>query len=198
MENIGGGVDEPEVASGGAVGMGPLVRGGTIDAVGGGAGGGVRPRAGGGGEHGRGERGAGERRRGLRRRQPLGSLAAGRGERTRPGRGEVRVTRGAERPIACFGSVSSATGRPSADVTSCATSGMRLEPPTSTTALRSEGCSPAVRSARVVAATVSSIAGRSIASSSARVSRTSVCRPGSSTGTIVCVSTESASFAAVH
>ena len=162
----GGGVEEGggvEVG-GGAVGIGPLVRGGTMDAVGGGAGGGViRPGAGGGAASGV---IAAAPASGCARCNP--SAVCRLGEVIAPGPADVKCAwRAAPSAIECFGSVSTATGRPSAEVTSCATSGMRLEPPTRTTALRSDGCSPAVRNARgVVAVTVSSSVGRSIASSS--------------------------------
>jgi hypothetical protein len=75
---------------------------------------------------------------------------------------------------------------------------MRDEPPTSRTALISSDVTPAVRMARRRATIVSEIAGRIIASNSARVSLTSVCRPGSSTGIDTSVSDESASLASMH
>ena len=104
----------------------------------------------------------------------------------------------APKAMASLGWASMAMGRPSSAPTIWATSGMRDEPPTSRTALMSSDVTPAVRMARRRATIVSEIAGRIIASNSARVSLTSVCRPGSSTGIDTSVSDESASLASMH
>ena len=99
---------------------------------------------------------------------------------------------------AYLGWASTATGRPKADDTSSATSGVRDEPPTSSTAVMPWGSTSADRRARFMAVIESVSAGRTIASYSDRVRRTSVCRPGSSTGIDTSVSLESASLASTH
>ncbi len=104
----------------------------------------------------------------------------------------------APKEIASLGWASMAIGRPSSAPTIWATSGMRDDPPTSSTALMSSSFTPADRMARRRATMVSEMAGRIIASNSERVSRTSVCRPGSSTGIDTSVSLESASLASMH
>ena len=100
--------------------------------------------------------------------------------------------------MAFFGSVSTATGRPSWSETSCATSGIRDEPPTSSTAVSCSGVSPAEPTARRRAETVSSTWGRIIASNSLRCRRTDPWPAGVSTGMETSVSDDSASFASVH
>ena len=80
----------------------------------------------------------------------------------------------------------------------CATSGIREDPPTSSTALRSAGSTRAERSVRVSAPIVDSICARIMSSNSPRVSRTSKCRFGRNTGMAASVSTDSASLAAMQ
>ena len=75
---------------------------------------------------------------------------------------------------------------------------MRDEPPTSSTAASCSGSTSALRSVRRSASIVSEIGTRIIDSNSTRVSRTSVWRPGSTTGIDASVSLESASFASTH
>ena len=104
----------------------------------------------------------------------------------------------APKAMASFGWASMAMGRPSSAATIWATSGMRDEPPTSRTALISSFDTRAERMARRRATMVSEMAGRIIASNSARVRRTSVCSPGSSTGIDTSVSLDSASLASMH
>ncbi len=104
----------------------------------------------------------------------------------------------APKGMASLGWASMAMGRPSSAPTIWATSGMRDEPPTSSTAPMSSAATPADRMARRRATIVSAIAGRIIASNSDRVSRTSVCSPGSSTGIDTSVSDDSASLASMH
>ena len=100
--------------------------------------------------------------------------------------------------IAFFGSASTATGRASPSDTSCATSGIRDEPPTSSTAESSPGLHPAERTAVRSASTVSSTCGRIIDSNSLRCSRTEPPPAGRSTGIDTSVSADSASLASVH
>jgi hypothetical protein len=97
--------------------------------------------------------------------------------------------------MACFGWVSTDTGRPRLDDTISATSGMREEPPTNTTVFRSSGEIPAEAIARRRASTVSRSVGRIIVSNSPRVRRTWLCTPGSMTATVASLSAESASLA---
>ncbi len=104
----------------------------------------------------------------------------------------------APKEMASFGWASMAMGRPSSAATICATSGMRDEPPTSSTALMSSSATLAERMARRSAVIVSLTAGRTMLSNSLRVRRTSVCRLGSSTGIDTSVSLESASLASMH
>ena len=99
---------------------------------------------------------------------------------------------------ACFGWASTATGRSTSELTSWATIGIRDEPPTSSTECSSSGVHPADRMARFNASTEPYRAGRTMASSSDRVRRTSVTRFGSSTGIDVSVSDDSASLAWTH
>ena len=82
--------------------------------------------------------------------------------------------------------------------TCSATMGMRLEPPTRTMPARSPAPSEAEAIARSRAASVSATRGRTAASNSARVMRTSVVRPGNRTAIVVSVSADSASLAATH
>ena len=77
--------------------------------------------------------------------------------------------------IAFFGSASTATGRPSCSDTIWATSGIRDEPPTSSTAVSWSAPTPAEAMARRSALTVSSTCGWIIASNSLRCSRTDPC-----------------------
>ena len=67
-----------------------------------------------------------------------------RGGPTRAGTGLRRVapSRAAPSATTCFGSESTATGRPSSAVTSSATMGMREDPPTSSTLVRSSARRP--------------------------------------------------------
>ncbi len=99
---------------------------------------------------------------------------------------------------AYLGCASTSVGRLSAAVIICATSGIREEPPTSSTALRSVGSTRAERSVRVSAPIVDSIWARIMSSNSPRVRRTSKCRFGRNTGMDASVSIESASFAAMQ
>ena len=96
---------------------------------------------------------------------------------------------------AYFGCASISVGRSSASVIIRPTSGMRDEPPTSRTALRSAGSTSAERSVRVSAPIVDSTCARIMSSNSVRVSRTSKCRFGRNTGIVASVSTDSASLA---
>src|SRR6202012_1223982 len=80
------------------------------------------------------------------------------GPRCWEGRGEIGSA--APMAIAVVGSASTATGRRSSSDTSCETSGIRDDPPTSRTALRSSGVSPAELIARRSDRIVSSSAGR--------------------------------------
>ena len=98
----------------------------------------------------------------------------------------------------CLGWLSMASGRPKAADSISLTSGIRDDPPTSTIADRSPGSTPAGSSTRRVAATVSAIAGRSMSSNSARLSRTDVLIPGSATGTTVSVLNDSTSLASTQ
>ena len=91
-----------------------------------------------------------------------------------------------------------ATGRPSADMSICPTSGMRDEPPTSSTDRSSSVVTSADASARRMASTVSSSAGRIRFSNSPRVSRISVRWLGRATGMAVSVSHDRFSFASTH
>ncbi len=116
----------------------------------------------------------------------------------RPSMPSPPATRAAPRATACLGWASSATGRPKAEPTICATSGMRDEPPTSSTRSISAGSTPAEATARRRLAMLSSSEGRIIPSSSDRVSRTSVFSPGSTTGIDTWVSEDSASLASMH
>ncbi|OLT10156.1 hypothetical protein BJF78_29305 [Pseudonocardia sp. CNS-139] len=100
--------------------------------------------------------------------------------------------------MAFLGSASTATGRPSCSDTSWATSGIRDEPPTSSTASSWSGTSPAETTAPRSAETVSSTCGRISASNSLRCSRTEPCVDGSRTGIETSVSLLSASLASVH
>ena len=100
--------------------------------------------------------------------------------------------------IANFGWASSATGRPVPARTISATTGIRDVPPTSSTRLTCSMVMPADATARSSARTVSATRGRTIFSNSSRVSRTSVCTPGSATGIVVSLSFDSASFARRH
>ena len=108
------------------------------------------------------------------------------------------ATIAAPRATACFGCVSTATGRPRPEDTSSATRGIRELPPTSSTWSTASAARPADRSARSSAVTVSASVGRIISSSSARVTRTCVCTDGSSTGTRISLSSDSPSLACVH
>ena len=100
--------------------------------------------------------------------------------------------------MAFLGSASTATGRPSCSETSCATSGIRDEPPTSSTVVSCSGSQPADRTAVRSAVTVSSTCGRIIDSNSLRCRRTEPRAAGISTGIDTSVSAESASLASVQ
>jgi hypothetical protein len=82
--------------------------------------------------------------------------------------------RAAPMAMANFGCASTAVGRPVAALIISATSGMRDVPPTSRIRSIAAISSPVLRTARSSDATVSSMRGRTIASNSVRVSRTSV------------------------
>ena len=103
----------------------------------------------------------------------------------------------APRATAYLGCASTRVGRSIAAVIICATSGIREEPPTSSTALRSAGSTCADRSVRVSAPIVDSICARIMSSNSPRVSRTAKCRFGRNTGIVASVSIDSASFARI-
>ena len=100
--------------------------------------------------------------------------------------------------IANFGWASRATGRPVVSRRISPISGIRDVPPTSRIRLTSAIERPALATARSSASTVSRIRGRIIASSSARVRRTSVWSPGTETGIDVSVSVDRASLARRH
>ena len=104
----------------------------------------------------------------------------------------------APRATAYLGCASTRVGRFSAAVIIWATSGIREDPPTSSTALRSAGSTRAERSVRVSAPIVDSICARIMSSNSPRVSRMSKCRFGRNTGMAASVSTDSASLAAMQ
>ncbi len=97
--------------------------------------------------------------------------------------------------IVSFGSASTLTGRPIDSLTIWATIGIRDVPPTSNTLLTSSVEMPAEAIVRCSAFTVSATRGRTICSSSSRVSRTSVCTPGNDTAMVASVSFDSASLA---
>ncbi len=76
--------------------------------------------------------------------------------------------------------------------------GIRDDPPTSSTLSMSSALSPAEAIVRCKALTVSATRGRTICSSSSRVSRTSVCTPGIDTEMVASVSVDNVSFAERH
>ena len=104
----------------------------------------------------------------------------------------------APRATAYFGCASSTVGRPSASEIMCATSGIRVEPPTSSTAASSLGSTCADSSVRISVLIVVSTGVRIMASKSALLSCTSACRLGRNTAIVVSSSTDSVSLAATH
>ena len=108
------------------------------------------------------------------------------------------VARAAPIATLCAGCGSTVAGTCSSAEIIWRTSGMREDPPVSRIVRTSIGLTPAARSARWVAAIVSASAGAIMPSSSERLSRTRMCRPGSATGMCVSVSSESASLASTQ
>ncbi len=99
---------------------------------------------------------------------------------------------------AYFGCASTTVGRPSSSEIIRETSGIRDDPPTSSTAESWVGSTCAERSVRTRVPIVDSTGARIMSSNSARVSRTSKWRLGRNTGIVVSVSTESASLASTQ
>jgi hypothetical protein len=104
----------------------------------------------------------------------------------------------APRATTCLGCAPTTVGRPKASDTIRATSGMREEPPTSSTADSWSGATRAARSTRSRVPIVDSIGARIMPSSWSRVRVTSTCRLGRNTGMVVSTSTDSASLASVQ
>ena len=141
----------------------------------------ARPRGGGGGGGREGRRGR-SCRRGLRGQGGADARAPPCAGASGAPSSAARVA--APSATAYLGCASTRVGRLSAAVIICATSGIREEPPTSSTALRSVGSTCAERSVRVSAPMVDSIWARIMSSNSPRVRRTSKCRLGRNTGMV--------------
>ncbi len=137
------------------------------------------------------------------RHRPASPSSSSTGSR-RGAAGRPRARRGSaanrEAPLATtsFGWASTRTATPSRSATICGTSGMREEPPASSTALRSVGATPARPNVSVTASIVWATIGRIICSNSARVIRTDVVNPGRIAGTSAEGSDDSATLASTH